>query len=761
MTHTRTLTSAGRRRAALLAAASALALPALAPATANAQALEEIIVVAQKREQSLIDVPISVSAFSGRALRESQINTAEDLALHTPNLNLVPQASGNTTYAVSMRGLQQADSVITADSPVGIYVDGVVVGKLSGGIFDFIDLERVEVLRGPQGTLYGRNTPAGAINLITRKPSGQAGGEITAGIGTYNARDVRIGLDTPSVDLGSLGSAALRLSGRFFKRDGWAHNARTDRDLDSRDRQGGRVALRWTVNPDLVVDYTFDKARIRERPPAATLTFDGSGFLGSFVSKTAKSEFQLSYDLAKPDLGPYGIGAADTKLDLDTHAVTVDYKVADNFSLKSITGFRKMYDEEPTDFDGTPVAWADFNAFNKLDTVSEELQANGQAMDGQLSYVAGAFYYREQAKVRAPGVFGFGTVKQEPRFETDNDAWAGYGQVEYSPDALDRKLTLAVGGRYTYENKELKNDILLLNDTTVLANVASVKKSFKNFSPSVFVSYKLRDDLNSYFRWARGWRSGGFNGRSSTNAQIQTPFGAEKLDSYEIGLKGSPFGPAFSLNLAGFLSNYRDLQTVLTSPAVTGVGFQTTNSNIGRVQITGIEAEAALQVTDDLLVNGAYSYIHTNTKSYSLCLPVDVPGCVFTNLGNSRTVALTPTHSFTVSLDYTFLKTSYGQARVHFDANWRSDQVGGGQIIKTVPRSSDLSFIPSYTMLDGRVVFEKIPVGGNELAVAGWVKNLLNERSPQFAVNLTSSLGIATTRFLTPRMFGVDLSFRF
>src|SRR5688572_21843207 len=259
-----------------LAIAAALALAAGSPparaADGEGARIEEIVVTAQRREESLQEVPIAVSSFSASDLASARIETIEDVAFRTPNFTLVPQASGNTTYGVAMRGVALTDSVITTDSPVGIYVDGVVVSKMAGGIFDFVDLERVEVLRGPQGTLYGRNTPAGAINLVSRKPSGDWGFDATAGLGNYNQREVRVGIDTATADLGGLGKLSARVSGRYLDREGWAENTSTGDDLDSRHRVGGRLSLRWQPTDSVTVDYAFDRLYIREQPPAAQLT---------------------------------------------------------------------------------------------------------------------------------------------------------------------------------------------------------------------------------------------------------------------------------------------------------------------------------------------------------------------------------------------------------------------------------------------------------------------------------------------------------
>ena len=721
--------------------------------------LQDIVVIAQKREQKLIDVPISISAFNAQALENKGIDNAEDLAVFVPNLTLVPQASSNTSFAVNMRGVTQSDTVLTGDSPVGIYVDGIVVPKLSGGIFDFIDIERIEVLRGPQGTLYGRNTPAGAVNVITRKPKGEFGLDAMAGYGNFNSREFRLGVDTPTLELGGLGELSARVTGRIYKRDGWVKNLSNGKDLDTRDRWGGRVAVRWKPADAVTVDYAYDRIDIDEAPSYPQLTEDFSGFLGAFANPNRAKEATLSYNLpAAP--GTFGINRTNTKVKIDGHALTANWDVSEALSLKSITGFRKLNAEEPTDFDGTPIAWADFNADAELDTFQQEVQATGKLFENQISYVLGAFYYEEEGNVVAPGVFGFGTVKQTPSFEMDNDATAFYAQVEYTPAWLDR-LTVGAGARYTDENRSISNARLVLNDAIELMNVDRAKASFSNTSPSFFVNYKVTPELNTYFRYAEGWRSGGFNGRSSTNEQLRTPFEPESLKAYEIGLKGSVLDNRVGFNIAGFISDYTDLQTAVTQPTVTGVGFQTVNTNIGKVQIRGVEIEGSARLTDKATLTAAFAHVKHDTKEYNLCLPTGSPACVVTNIGNQRTPVLSPKYTFSVGLDYTFVETEYGNGRLNVDASWRDSTIGGGATIPTFPLKDDASYIPSYTLVDARLVWEEIPLKNGSMQVALWGKNLLDEDTAQFAVNLASSLGIGVTRFLTPRTYGLEFSYRY
>ncbi|XHS01738.1 TonB-dependent receptor [Sphingomonas sp. DBB INV C78] len=703
------------------------------------------------------DVPIAITAFSGDALEDRKIQTAEDLSLFVPNLTLIPQASGNTTYAISMRGITQTDSVITADSPVAVYIDGVLAPKLAGGIFDFIDLERVEVLRGPQGTLYGRNTPAGAVNLVTRKPSGSFHVDAMVGLGNYDSRELRLGVDLPSADLGGLGTLAVRLGGRYFDRDGWVKDLGADRTADSRHRYGGRAALRWMPGPDWTIDYTFDRLHIRETPPANQLDTDFTGLLTQYQTDSRQKELTFGYNA---DPAAFADGTK-TELDVWIHALTAEWRASENLTLRSITAQRKVHDNEPTDFDGTPLAMADFGKINKLKTFTQEIQGVASLLDDQLSIVAGFFYYEEDGFTHATGVFGAGTVKQDSTFSIDNKAYAVYGQVEWKPAFLDGRATIAAGLRYTTEKKILEDVTVLINDVFPIASLDRASETFDKLSPSAFLSYELTDDLTAYFRYAQGWRSGGFNGTSATSEQLRTPFDDETVDSYELGLKGSFWDRRATIALAGFISDYKDLQTVLTEPSVGGVGFQTTNSNIGKIRISGIELEASVRLIPILQLNGSYAYLHNDVKDFTLCVPVGQPGCEFTNVGNARVQPLTPKHSASFGAELTLLDNDSGRLTARTDVAWRGDSIGGGQALAKSPLSSDLSFIPDYTLVDARLAWGNIAVGGGTIELAAWAKNLFDADGPQFSLDLSNSLGITTKRYLTPRTYGLDLTYRF
>jgi iron complex outermembrane receptor protein len=745
--------------AAALAVAAA-PLPARAADGDAGARIEEIVVTAQRREENLQDVPIAVSSFSASDLSTARIETIENVAFRTPNFTLVPQASGNTTYGVAMRGVALTDSVITSDSPVGIYVDGVVVSKMAGGIFDFVDLERVEVLRGPQGTLYGRNTPAGAINLVSRKPSGEWEFDGSVGIGNYDLVEADLGLDTGTAELGGAGTLSARISGRYLKRDGWAHNITTDNDLDSRDRLGGRLSLRWRPSDTVTVDYMFDTLRIEEDPPAAQLTADFTGFLADFVDTSRREEFALSYDSpAQP--GFFSIDSQETRLDIDGHTLIAEWNATAAVTLKSITGYREFDDEEPTDFDGTPIAWADFNVFNEMETFSQELQLLGNARDESIKYVAGLYYYDEEASVSAPGVFGFGTVKQEPRFRTNNQSWAVYGQVDWIPDILDSKLTLTGGLRYTVDDREMLDHHVIVNDSIDLTNVPEVSKDFDKVTPSVTVAYQLSEDANVYLRYAEGYRSGGFNGRSSTPDQVRTAFEPETLDAYELGLKSLLWERRLQLNLAAFLSDYKDLQQVLTAPTSTGVGFQTINDNVGKIQITGVEVETRLAATERLQFYLNYAYLDTDISDYALCLPEGVADCELTSVNDERVIPLISRNTASAGLDWLLIDSDAGGLRANVNANYRGKALGGGATLKVHPMEQDPSYIKSYTLIDARLAWESMAVGPGTLELAVWGSNLTDRDSALFALNLASSLGIGVTRFHTPRTYGLDVSYRF
>ena len=733
--------------------------------------LDEIVVTAQKREESLQNLSLAVSAFTAQILDAKGITNATELARSTPSMVLLPQNSGNTAFAVQMRGVSQADSVITADSPVGLYIDGVLVSKISGTLIDFIEPERIEVLRGPQGTLYGRNSTGGAVNIISKKPAEEFGLKAQAGFGNYSSQKYKVSLDTGAAPLGA-GDVSARFSLYSLTQDGFGEDLTTGDDLDSRDRQAGLVAVRWRLDESFTLDYAYDRSNVREAPPIAQLHTDGSGYLGSYVTSEREDKLALSYSLPSETPAPLGIGRSDTDVESFGHTLTADWQLgsmggASNLAIKSITGYREVDDNEPTDFDGTPIRWADFDIYQTLETFQQEFQFTGSMADERVNFVSGIFYYTEEADAVLPGVFGFGTVRNTPSFGTDNEAFALYGQVDWTPQILDDRLTLTAGARYNQETKRLLDATTVVDQPVgagnglVLAYVDRVSEDYDNVSPTFTVAYDLSEDISTYLRWSKGYKSGGFNGRGSTNEQLRTPFDDEELSATELGLKSFLFDRRLQLNVAAYLSDYENLQVAKTQAASNGVGFATINENIGKIKISGIEIEALAAVTDALTVDLSYSYTHVDVDEFFVCVPDSPNTCVDQNVRNEKVVGLTPDDLLSVGAQYVLGQIGSGELSARVDVYYQSDMLGGGQTLRVHPDDADPGYVEDYTLIDARLLLGGIDLGDGTLDISIWGKNLADEDSIRWANNLTETgLKIGVARYLDPRTYGVDFIYQ-
>jgi len=729
----------------------------------SAPQLEEVIVTAQKRQETLKEVPISITAFTAKMLDEMQIKNIVDVSSHTPNFTFLTQGASNTSMIVTIRGVGNSDSNLSSDAPIGIYIDGVLPNAhMTGNVPDLLDIERVEVLRGPQGTLYGRNTPSGAINFVTRKPSGELGLDLSAGVGNYNLRTGHFALDTPRWDLGDAGNLAMRVNGTFLDRDGWMKDVGTGDWFDSRSRQSGRVALRWTVNDDLLLDYDYSFSNVNELPPAIVLTNTTLPFLEPYVESGRRSAFgPLSIGHCNP--AAFGKCGNRSKLRVYTHALHAAWTVSPALILKSISSYSGLHSAELTDFDGSPFPLLDSFNLSKLGTVSQEFNVSGATADGNLNYVGGLYFSHEHGFNTNPGAYGgLSPVQLASTFSLKNDSRAVYGQVDWRPDVLDHKMTFIAGLRYTQETRKLINASYVFNDAFLLAALPYAKKDYSKLTPAFTVKYDFTDETNGYFRYAKGWRSGGFNGRAGTQEALNQPFQPEDTTSYEIGMKGSFFEKRLDFTAAAFFTKYDNLQIVQTVPLANG-GYASINANVGKIDVSGFELELNALLTPKLNVYASYGYVDTNIKQYDFCVPTAVPGeCTLQNIGNNRQLYYTPRSNAAFGVDYRIADTSYGTWKVRFDANWRDEQSGGAEVLKFRPFGTDPAAIPAYGLVNGRFSLQQIPVARGQAQVSVWVKNMLNADTAVSAVNLeVIGLGYSVTRFLEPRTFGVDFDYHY
>lgn len=614
----------------------ATATPALAQSNETAaedSPLGEIVVTAQRRQESLQDVPLAVTAFSADDLVSKQISTTSDLP------RLVPNAVGATNVGIGsansyfIRGLGNTESIATFDPPVGTYVDDIYVSRQNANNFAFFDIDRIEVLRGPQGILFGRNTTGGALNVILKKPADTLGGYIEGSYGRFNSFTGRASIDIPITD-----KLLSKFSAFGTSSDGFVYNQTTGERNNGTEGYGLRAALRALptedITWDVAIDYIFDN----------TLNVPSTLVNGRLVSNNGlsatvqgvmglvsgdKSNFVLQNEVENISL--------TSNLQIETGGVTINF----------ITGYRDLGQDYLTDvFDGR-FATGGFALPNqgKFKQFSQEVKFNGSLLDGKIDYVAGLFYIHETNRTDLADVFtlDFGTfgvplVLDDRLLRNTTSAPAAYAQFDFH--ASD-KLTLTVGARYTEERKRVQVDpnanpgvVLPPYDTDdVIAAGIPIRQKVSLLTPRFAAEYKVNDDTLLFASATRGFKSGGWNARA-LSAENFLVFGPEKVWSYETGLRSELLDRKLRLNVTGFYTDVTGFQIPQGFVDSTGaINFVTRNGSDFRNY--GLEAEAVLApVTGlSLFANIGLQYAkYTNpnsviTAQQTACLAGDAPSC--------------------------------------------------------------------------------------------------------------------------------------
>ena len=568
----------------------------------SAGALEEIIVTAQRREQNVQSIPVAVSAFSAADMERRQITETLDLVRVVPNLVGHNNTGPGNSNAYFLRGLGNTESIATFDPPVGTYVDDVYISRQSANNYALFDVERIEVLRGPQGTLFGRNTTAGAINVITRKPGREFAGVVEVGVGEFDRRTVRASVDVPFSD-----AVLSKFSGFYQENNGYVRSTVTGEKNNGLEGYGGRIALRLLPTDAVTWDLAGEYVRNEQLNLIRNLAAPETNITG--ISKR-EGPGSLLDQLRRGE----GLGSQTDTLFFVSN---LGWQLG-GVSLNFITGYR----DEGWDYiiDFVPNGQRGFSAFaisNQQDTeqFTQEVKAVGKLFGDRLNYTAGLFYIDEQNRTDFQDVSCASAVPMGPCvaplvlidrvIENGTDSIAAYLQLDY---ALTDRLTLTAGGRYTDEDKDIslasRNDrggIFNISTAELVAGGVPVKQNASKFTPRLSAEFQQNDDWLWYASATQGFKSGGWNARGAAphTASSYLPFGPEEVWSYEAGFKSQMLGDRMRLNATAFWADVTDLQLIsgVANPAG-GVLFLTQNSGEGRFR--GLEAEWQWLPTDRL-----------------------------------------------------------------------------------------------------------------------------------------------------------------
>ncbi len=780
--------------------AGGIAAPALAQSDAqqatpqDSESDADIVVTAQRREERLIDVPISVSAIGDEKLQTAGVTNVGSIGTVVPNIQVNQTVGASWSPLISIRGLApSADTSLGRDQPVGIYLDGVPISKSTGAAFDTVDLQRIEVLRGPQGTLYGKNTIGGAVNMVTKKPTGQLGGQIALGIGNYGLTHERIVVDLPELP----GGFKIKLGGTARQFGGYFDQLGPSRKFGRYNMASGRADVLWEPVDGLSIGYAYDitdhngngtmmaisaPGTITNAPlrPGQTLTPTEIYLRSQYRHIDGRIHTSRPDGIATDYTGKSGFK-------VHGHAITAAYDVSDNLTLKSITAWRSLKTRSLSDFDGTPTDLLHFVLNNNYKQFTQEVQAIGTFTD--FRFTLGGFMMKDEYDVYNPRWnLRFGNERKYDLSDRsgDNKSLAAYGQLTWSPSFLDHNLDITVGGRWTKDTKKTTNLFLSYNTYAgtaagglpggpqnplsgvfvrdpvtgmpILSNGAppltaltdgtsgpyalqplSAKKSWTKFTPEVNIGYKIDPNWSIYARYATGFKSGGYNDVAASNSAFLTPFEPENLKSWEIGTKGVWMDGLLAANLALYRSTYTDFQAGVFVPSL----ITTNIINADKATFKGIELEGRLRPVRGLTLSFGYGYLDAKYNKFILPNGTDVT--------NSYFVPLAPKHNYQLGLNW---KADVGEkATLTTDLNWS----WRGKQYSSINPDPTTDRIP-YGLLDGRITLGDIPFGSSTVEFSVWGKNLLDKEYWNSAINL----GLFTIRqWGDPRTFGFETRVKF
>ena len=619
----------------------------------------EIIVTARRREESLQDTPIAISAVSGADLTARGIDTVTDIGDFTPNVRF-NAASGisasNATAAIFIRGIGQNDFQLTADPGVGLYLDGVYLSRGVGNVLDVLDIERIEVLRGPQGTLFGRNTIGGAVSVVTRKPSDVLTGKVEATTGSFSRIQLKGSLDIPLADGVYTSFAAF-----YHNRDGYVEGVGPGApDLGDTNTLAGRFALRLEPTDRLSVDISLDGTRSREesapnvaieinenaqQTQAYNALFSGAPQICLDQSSAARLSDPRCYN-NQYALAPYESAATfdavfpnfietaqrpfQSASDMDLWGIsgTVEWEAADNFSLKSITAYRSVEGFWGRDADYSPLPLVQNVNIWSNEQFSQELQLLGDLVDGRLNWVVGGYFADESGAHNDLVGLNDAIVQSGAVMEAESLAFFGQASFEVIPD-----LDFTAGLRWTEDKKTFFDDNQQLVRAGFLAGaplnpdgspladgnplVGEQERSIEAsaWTPMVSLAYRWNPDFMTYVSYSEGFKGGGFTQRIFPPLSFIPSFGPETSESYEFGFKADLFDRRARLNGAIFRNDYSDLQ-VTVQDAILGVAPIIRNAAKSRIE--GFELEFDAQPVRGLTLSAGVGYLDARYTDVNL-----------------------------------------------------------------------------------------------------------------------------------------------
>ncbi len=740
------------------------------PITSAESTLEEVVVTAQKREESLQETPIAVSAFTASAIENKGIENISEVADFTPNLvfDTTSPVSGLSSGAVVfIRGIGNTDFSLTTDPGVGIYVDGVYMSRSAGGVLDVLDIERIEVLRGPQGTLFGRNTIGGAINVTSRRPAEVLGGKVELTAGNFNRIDFRGSIDIPITE-NLLSTLAISRKNR----DGYVDRVLAGGELGDEDKISFRGTLVYEPSDSWDFQLSVDHTQIDEQSAASTLAgfTAGAGTLGYALATFGDIPSGLA-DLAKyvtdgEDDHSFATGPTGTQLDISGMSLASNFH-AENFDIKYTLAYRETNGEFFRDPDNSPHAITHtLNPDYDHEQISHELQITGTAFGGQLKYAGGIYYFEEEGTdnvfvpvfLPTPDLAAGFPATISNFAEVDNTSEAAYLQLSWS---LSDTVSITGGIRHTSDDKGFdytqfigadmagnplpffpgainQYDMFSPGLLPLVGNGSgSTEDSFEETTFKFGIDAKLADDTLLYYSFSQGFKSGGFVLRYVESVPDIRSFEPETIDSHEIGVKWQGWDDRMRINAALFYAEYDEVQVTFFD----SLGGPIT-ANAGEVELKGFELEVTALLSDNLQLDMGYGY---TDGAYNKINPIT--GLSLT-ISDSAKLVNTPKNNFNLGLEYS-IPVSGNELAIRVDYAYTDEIFNDSQ-------NSPFLFQDSYDTWNASARLDI----GEDLDLVVFVKNLTDERYIESG-DSNFGLGFHEANYNRPREYGATLRYRF
>lgn len=730
--------------------AGAAAPQAATAATATSAASDDILVTARRREENLQNVPVSVTAFSSAALEARGLQSVIDIQQSTPNLNFTPGTGGSSSQiSPYIRGVGEFDYIITSDPAVAVFIDGVYQARPFAAMTSLMGIERIEVLRGPQGSLFGKNTIGGALNIVMKRPTGSNSGSVDLQVGSYASAQVRGYYDGALSDTLSFNVSAM---GR--RADGW-QRLFTGGTLGNQNQIAGRAGLRWQ-NGDLDALLSVDGMHQRQNSTAhSMIAFEPTFFsdmFSAFVAPCCTVPDSIRETGTSPDLNVDNADALSSSLTLDFPAIGGD--------LKSISAIRHSVVEFARDGDASALNYAGDRQHVRATQYSQEFQLSHQLADGRVKTLFGLYGFYEKARqqmelVTARGLYAaMLAAGVDPGMAAALDFNIDFDQRQITKNlavfgnatiGLTDQLALDVGGRYTWEHKDFKQTAMRrYAKIPLIPGVPGYEldQSWSNFSPKITLNYQATPDVLLYALFSQGFRSGGFNGRPTTKAGIGG-FNPEKLTSYEAGFKSDLFERRLRVNVSGFYNKYRDMQVAVQYPDPVGITVRTENA--GKARIWGFEAETRLRATHWLTFDANAGYLNAAYEEY---YSHDAAGNII-DLSNLK-LKHTPPWSASIGANADFPLSDHVNGSFRVDAGYQDSSYA------TVQNSDLLLSDPSW-MLNATL---RLRVD-NGVTIGIEAQNILNKQVIREGFDARGSFGFVEAYYNPPRRLFATIAYDF